>query len=310
MSRAVAAQPALAPVRDFLMSFQDRVCEVLEAQDPEARFRRDEIERAAGGLSRPRVLEEGPTLERAAVNFSHTRGNRLPPAATKRRPELSGGNYEAVSTSLIVHPRNPYAPTSHANFRFFLASKPGCEAAWWFGGGFDLTPFYGFDEDVVHWHRVARAACEPFGAQVYSRCKSACDDYFRLPHREEPRGVGGLFFDDFQEGGFEQSFSFVRSAAGAFLDAYVPLLERRKDTPYGERERQWQLLRRGRYVEFNLVYDRGTRFGLEAGANAESLLASLPPQVRWQYDHSPESGSEEERLVEHFLKPRDWLEGH
>ncbi len=310
MSRAVEVQPALSPVRDFLMSFQDRVCAALEGQDPAARFRREEIERPAGGVSRPRVLEEGPVIERAAVNFSHTRGNQLPPAATRRRPELSGGNYEAVSTSLIVHPRNPYAPTSHANFRFFLASKSGSEAAWWFGGGFDLTPFYGFEEDAVHWHRHARTACEPFREGLYTDCKTACDNYFLLPHRGEPRGVGGLFFDDFQEGGFEQSFAFLQNAANAYLEAYVPILERRKDTPYGERERQWQLLRRGRYVEFNLVYDRGTRFGLEAGSHVEPLLASLPPQVRWQYDYRPEAGSAEARLLDYFLKPRDWLEDH
>ncbi len=300
---------SVSPVRAHLEDFQDAVCAAVESADGEARFRRDEIEREGGGHSRPRVLEGGAVVERAAVNFSHTLGIRLPPAATERRPEMTGGSYEAVSTSLIVHPRNPYAPTSHANFRFFLASKEGVEPVWWFGGGFDLTPYYGFDEDVVHWHETARTACAPFGDDLYARCKQTCDEYFFLPHRGEPRGVGGLFFDDYDEGGFEQAFAFVRSASDAFLDAYVPLLESRKAMPFGERERQWQLYRRGRYVEFNLVYDRGTRFGLEAGARTESLLASMPPLVRWEYDYSPEAGSEEERLMTHFLKPQDWLAG-
>jgi len=307
VNRALDEESALVRVDGFLKSFQDRVCSALEGQDGVAHFRRDEIPRASAGLSRARVLEDGPVVERAAVNFSHTRGNQLPEAATQRRPELAGGRYEAVSTSLIVHPRNPYAPTSHANFRFFEASKPGVETIWWFGGGFDLTPYYGFDEDAIHWHRVARAACQPFGEDLYAECKAACDEYFHLPHRDEARGVGGLFFDDYARGDFEQSFEFVRSAANAYLEAYIPLLERRKDSAYGERERQWQLLRRGRYVEFNLIYDRGTRFGLQAGARTESLLASLPPQVRWQYDHRPASDSEEERLLDFYLRPRNWL---
>jgi len=299
----------LIQVDDFLKSFQDHVCTALENLDGVARFRREEILRGNDGLSRPHVLEDGPVVERAAVNFSHTRGNQLPAAATERRPELAGGHYEAVSTSLIVHPRNPYAPTSHANFRFFLASKPGVEAVWWFGGGFDLTPYYGFDEDALHWHRVAQAACAPFGEGLYAECKAACDAYFHLPHRDECRGVGGLFFDDYARESFSRSFAFMRSAAGAYTDAYLPILEKRKDTPYGKRERDWQLLRRGRYVEFNLIYDRGTRFGLQAGARTESLLASLPPEVRWQYDHRPEPGSAEARLLERYLKPRDWLGG-
>ena len=308
VNRVREQESTLSRVGGFLKSFQDRVCSALERQEDVARFVRDEIPREGGGLSRPRVLEDGAVVERAAVNFSHTRGNRLPAAATERRPELAGGQYESVSTSLIVHPRNPYAPTSHANFRFFQASKAGVETAWWFGGGFDLTPYYGFDEDVLHWHRVARDACTPFGKDVYPECKAACDAYFRLPHRDEARGIGGLFFDDYAHDGFERSFAFVRSAADAYFEAYMPLLERRKGSPYGERERQWQLLRRGRYVEFNLIYDRGTRFGLQAGARVESLLASLPPQVRWEYEHRPEEGSEEARLLERFLRPRNWLE--
>ncbi len=295
------------PVRERFEAFQDRVCDALEAADGSARFCHDDLPREGGRRSRPRVLEDGEHVERAAVNFSHTKGNQLPPAATERHPDLAGGSYEAVSVSLIVHPRNPYAPTSHANFRFFLAGREGVASVWWFGGGFDLTPYYGFDEDCRHWHRTARDACVPFGADLYARCKKACDEYFHLPHRGEPRGVGGLFFDDYDEGGFERAFAFVCSASDAYLDAYIPLLERRKNHPYGEREREWQLYRRGRYVEFNLIYDRGTRFGLEAGARTESLLASLPPRVRWQYDYTPERGTEEARLLAEFLKPRDWI---
>jgi coproporphyrinogen III oxidase len=241
------------------------------------------------------------------VNFSHTRGAQLPAAATARHPELTGGAFEAVSLSLIVHPRNPYAPTTHANLRLFSAEAPGGASAWWFGGGFDLTPYYGFEEDAVHWHTVARDACAPFGQACYPTLKKACDDYFVLPHRSEARGIGGLFFDDWCEGGFDASFALQRSVGDAFLPAYMPILERRKDTPHGERERDFQLYRRGRYVEFNLAFDRGTRFGLLAGARTESILASLPPEVRWRYDWQPEPGSPEAALYERFLPPRDWL---
>ena len=303
----MSGESAIASVRTYLEAFQDRVCEAVEAADGAARFQREEIEREGGGRSRPRVLEDGEVVERAAVNFSHTVGEHLPPAATERRPELAGGRYEAVSVSLIVHPRNPYAPTSHANFRYFHASKENVESVWWFGGGFDLTPYYGFEDDAVHWHRAARDACAPFGADLYERSKKACDEYFYLPHRSEPRGIGGLFFDDYDEGGFDSAFAFVRSASAAYLDAYFPILRRRAKTPYGERERQFQLYRRGRYVEFNLLQDRGTRFGLQAGARTESVLASMPPLVRWQYDYQPEPGSAEARLTTDFLRPRDWL---
>ena len=230
----------------------------------------------------------------------------MPAAASARRPELAGRSFAALGVSLIVHPRNPYAPTSHANLRFFLAARDGVEPIWWFGGGFDLTPYYGFEEDAVHWHRTARTACEPFGQDLYPRFKKWCDEYFFLKHRNEPRGIGGLFFDDFDEGGFEHSFGFVRSVGDHYLRAYLPLLSRRKHSPYEERERQFQLYRRGRYVEFNLVYDRGTRFGLESGGRIESILVSLPPLVRWQYDWQPEPDSEEARLYEVFLQPRDW----
>ncbi len=289
------------------MAFQDRVCEAVEAADETARFRRDEIERDGGGHSRPRVFENGDVVERAAVNFSHTRGLRLPSAATERRPELTSESSEAVSVSLIVHPRNPYAPTCHANFRYFHASVENVEPVWWFGGGFDLTPYYGFEDDAVQWHRAARDACAPFGANLYDRCKKACDEYFYLPHRGEARGIGGIFFDDYDEDGFERAFAFVRSASAAYLDAYFPILLRRATAPYGERERQFQLYRRGRYVEFNLLQDRGTRFGLEAGARTESVFASMPPLVRWEYDFQPELGSAEAKLMTDFLRPRDWL---
>ncbi|HIG02190.1 MAG TPA: oxygen-dependent coproporphyrinogen oxidase [Myxococcales bacterium] len=301
----------IRPVRAYMMDLQDRICASLESIDGEGRFQRDEIPRPGGGLSRPCVLQEGAVCEKAAVNFTHTTGNRMPPAATERRPDLAGGSYEAVSISLIVHPRNPYAPTCHANFRFFIATPPAegtnPEPVWWFGGGFDLTPYYGFDEDAIHWHRVARNACAPFGDDLHDRLKKACDEYFYLPHREEPRGIGGVFFDDFTEGGFDSAFEFVRRIGDAFLLAYPPILTRRKDAPYGERERDFQLLRRGRYAEFNLLHDRGTRFGLQAATRVESVLASMPPLVAWRYDWQPEPGSAEEKLLDYYLKPRDWL---
>jgi len=295
-------------IRDYLTDLQDRICAELEAEDGEARFSRSEIERPGGGVSRPRVLSDGPVIERAAVNFTHTEGASMPPAATERRPELAGRHYQAVSVSLIVHPRNPYAPTCHANFRAFVADAPDSDdpSVRWFGGGFDLTPYYGFEEDAQHWHRTARDACAPFGADWYERFKAHCDEYFWLPHREEPRGIGGIFFDDLEEGGFDHCFGFLRSAGDAFLGAYVPILARRKSTPYGDRERDFQLYRRGRYVEFNLLYDRGTRFGLQAGARAESVLASMPPLAAWRYDYHPEQGTPEARLYSDFLRPRDW----
>lgn len=304
------ASANVGPVKAYLEDLQDRICQSLEAWDGGSSFRREEIPRPGGGASRPRVLEDGVRIEKAAVNYTHTLGTRMPPAATDRRPELAGGRYEAVSVSLIVHPRNPYAPTSHANFRFFIATPApdvGGDSAWWFGGGFDLTPYYGFEEDAVHWHRTAHDACAPFGPDLYPRFKKHCDEYFYLPHREEPRGIGGLFYDDFDEGGFENAFGFQQSAGNAYLEAYIPIVERRGDTPFGERERDFQLYRRGRYVEFNLLYDRGTKFGLQAGARTESVLASLPPQVNWRYDWQPEPGTPEAELYDDFLKPRDWL---
>jgi coproporphyrinogen III oxidase len=296
-----------AAVHEYLSGLQDRICGALEAQDG-GRFDARQTDGADGVLARPRVLSDGAVLERAAVMFSHARGPTLPPAATARRPELAGQPFEAISLSLIVHPRNPFAPTSHANLRFFRAGAGAAEGAWWFGGGFDLTPYYGFAEDCVHWHRTARAACTPFGDDVYPRFKKACDEYFALPHRGEARGIGGLFFDDHAEGGFERAFALVRSIGEHYLRAYLPILERRKATPHGDQERAFQLYRRGRYVEFNLVYDRGTRYGLQSGRRIESVLASLPPLVAWRYDYAPEPGSREEALVRDFLRPRDWAD--
>jgi coproporphyrinogen III oxidase len=294
--------PDVAALRAFLESLQDRICAALEAEDGAARFREDRFPTPAGGLARPRVLEGGAVIEKSAVHFSHTRGSQLPAAATERRPELAGRAYEAVSVSLIVHPRNPYVPTSHMNVRFFTAGD-----VWWCGGGFDLTPCYGFDEDCVHWHRTARAACAPLGPEAYPRFKKWCDDYFFLPHRGEPRGVGGLFFDDLAEPDLATCLAFWRSVGEHYVPAYVPIVARRKRTPYGERERDFQLQRRGRYAEFNLVYDRGTRFGLQSGGRVESILASMPPLAAWRYDWRAEPGTPEALLTERYLVPRDWL---
>ncbi len=304
---AAGAHDRPARVLAFLSSLQDAICAALEEEDGRARFRRDVLEGERGGLARPRVLEGGPVIERAGVNLSHALGAALPPAATERRPELAGRPYQAVSLSLIVHPRNPYAPTTHMNVRFFhAAAQADAPEVWWFGGGFDLTPYYGFEEDARHWHATARAACEPFGPALYPRLKDWCDRYFFLRHRGEPRGIGGLFFDDWTEGGFERSFELLRRVGEHFLPAYRPILARRKDAPWGERERDFQLYRRGRYVEFNLVQDRGTLFGLQAGGRTESILASLPPLVLWRYDWQPEPGSPEARLTSDFLRPREW----
>lgn len=296
----------IGAVRTYLTTLQDTICSALEAVDGEATFSRRVLPGERGGLARPRVLADGPVIEKAAVNFSHTVGVQLPAAASARRPELAGAAYEAVSVSLIVHPRNPYVPTTHANLRCFLARRDGAALDWWFGGGFDLTPYYGFEDDAVHWHRNARQACEPFGSDVYPRLKAQCDTYFYLPHRKEPRGIGGLFFDDHRGDGFDDALALVRSIGDHFLSGYLPIIERRREHPWGERERQFQLLRRGRYVEFNLLHDRGTRFGLQASGRVESILASLPPLVRWEFDPTFEPGSPEEALAD-FLQPRDWL---
>lgn len=298
-------------VLTWLRRWQDRLTEALESADGGARFREDAWDRAGErglrGVGRTRILREGKTFEQAGINFSHVAGERLPPSATTRRPELAGRGFEAMGVSLVVHPRNPYIPTSHANLRFFSAAGPGDEAVWWFGGGFDLTPYYGFAEDCRHWHRTARAACAPFGPAVHSRYKQWCDEYFFLKHRQEPRGIGGLFFDDLNEWGFERCLAFAQSVGDHYPLAYLPIVERRRGLPHGEREREFQLYRRGRYVEFNLVWDRGTLFGLQSGGRAESILMSLPPRVRWEYDWRPEPDSPEARLHDDFLRPRDWL---
>ena len=293
-------------VREHLLDLQERICQALAEEDGGSGFRAGDSPGPGGGLRRPRVLEGGEVIEKAAVHFSHTVGRDLPPAATQRRPQLVGRAYQALSVSLIVHPRNPFAPTTHANFRFFLATSEGRPPAWWFGGGFDLTPYYGFEEDARHWHGVARECCAAHGEGLHAELKAWCDRYFFLPHRGEPRGIGGLFFDDWTRGGFEAAEALWRACSEGFLPAYRPILARRKSTPFGPSERDWQLIRRGRYVEFNLLQDRGTRFGLEAGADPESILASLPPEVRWRYDHRPPAGSAEERLLSEFLVPRDW----
>jgi coproporphyrinogen III oxidase len=293
-------------VRAYLLGLQDRICAALEEVDGVAKFQEDHWERPEGGGGRSRVMSDGAVFEQAGIGFSHVFGPGLPAAATAHRPELAGRSFEAIGVSLVFHPRNPYIPTTHANVRFFRATKEGHEDVWWFGGGFDLTPYYGFEEDAAHFHRTARAACEPFGPEVYPRYKKWCDEYFFLKHRGEPRGIGGLFFDDVNEWDFETCFAFQRSVGDHFLPAYLPIVERRRDTPYGERERDFQLYRRGRYVEFNLVYDRGTLFGLQTGGRTESILMSLPPLVKWHYNWKPEPGTPEARLYEVFLKPRDW----
>jgi coproporphyrinogen III oxidase len=298
--------PDISAVRDYLLDLQERICATLEAEDGQGRFVEDAWERPAGGGGRSRVLSGGAVFEKGGINFSHVHGPTLPASATAQRPELAGRSFQALGVSLVIHPENPYVPTSHFNVRFFLAEAPGLDPVWWFGGGFDLTPYYGFEEDARLWHRSARAACEDYGPEVYPRFKRWCDEYFFLRHRGEPRGIGGLFFDDLNEWGFERCFAFVRSVGEHYTRAYVPIVARRKATPFGARERDFQLYRRGRYVEFNLLYDRGTLFGLQSGGRTESILMSLPPLVVWRYNWQPEPGSPEARLYTDFLRPRDW----
>ncbi len=292
-------------VKEYLLGLQDRICASLVAEDG-GNFREDDWERPGGGGGRSRALAGG-VIEKAGVNFSHVMGSELPAAASARRPELAGRGFEAMGVSVIVHPRNPFAPTAHANVRFFIAEKEGEEAVWWFGGGFDLTPYYGFEEDAVHWHQTAQEACRPFGDELYGKFKKWCDEYFFLKHRDEPRGVGGLFFDDFNEGGFAHCFAFMRSVGESFVTAYMPILQRRKGLEYGDRQREFQLYRRGRYVEFNLVYDRGTVFGLRTAGRIESILMSLPLTARWEYCHDPVEGSDEAKLLDVLREPRDWV---
>lgn len=296
-------------VKAFLLDLQDRICAALEKADGSASFIEDKWEREKGGLGRTRVIA-GEVLQKGGVAFSHVHGESMPASATENRPELAGSAFQAMGVSLVIHPDNPYAPTSHANVRFFIAEPEGQEPVWWFGGGFDLTPYYGFDEDCVSWHQVASDACKGFGDDVYPRFKKWCDDYFFLSHRNEPRGIGGLFFDDLNEWGFEKCFAFMQAVGNAYIDAYVPIVEKRKDTPFGEREKWFQEYRRGRYAEFNLVYDRGTVFGLRSGVGrTESILMSLPPQVRWEYNWQPEPGTDEARLYTDYLNAKDWLAG-
>ena len=300
------ANARLDDVKTYLLDLQERLCAALAAEDGSG-FREDAWDRPEGGGGRSRVMEHGRLFEKGGVNFSHVFGERLPPSATAARPELVGRSFHAVGVSWVLHPHNPHVPTSHGNVRFFIAEKAGETPVWWFGGGFDLTPFYPVLEDVVHWHRVARDACAPFGDDVYARYKAWCDDYFYLKHRDETRGVGGLFFDDLNEGSFAECFAFQRAVGDAFLDAYLPIVRRRRDTPFDARERDFQLYRRGRYVEFNLVWDRGTLFGLQSGGRSESILMSMPPLARWEYDWQPTPGSPEARLYADYLRPRDWL---
>jgi coproporphyrinogen III oxidase len=302
--------PDIEAVKAYLLELQERICGELEREDGGARFREDAWERPQGGGGRSRVLSDGKVFEQAGVNFSQVFGDQLPASATAHRPELAGRHWQAMGVSLVIHPRNPYVPTSHANVRFFIAEKPGAEPIWWFGGGFDLTPYYGFEQDAVHWHCTAHDACVSFGEDVYPRFKKWCDDYFFLKHRNEPRGIGGLFFDDLNEWGFDTCFACRHSVGDHYIRAYRPIVARRKDIPYGERERDFQLYRRGRYVEFNLVYDRGTLFGLQSGGRTESILMSLPPLVKWRYNWHPQPGTPEAKLYEVYLKPRDWLAGY
>jgi coproporphyrinogen III oxidase len=298
----------LDQVKEYLQALQNRIVTELEQLDGKQKFRRDAWQRPAGGGGLSCILSDGEVFEQAGVGFSHVFGDELPPSATKARPDLAGQGFQAVGVSLVIHPKNPYVPTTHANFRYFSAGDPNAGAsAWWFGGGFDLTPYYPFAEDVLHWHQIAKDACDPFGDDVYPRYKKWCDEYFYLKHRDETRGVGGLFFDDVNKEGFEKSFEFLRATGDSFLPAYAPIVKARKNHRYGERQREFQLYRRGRYVEFNLIYDRGTIFGLQSGGRTESILMSLPPRVRWEYDWKPQPGSAEEKLYTDFLRPRDWL---
>lgn len=301
--------PDIQQVKTFLLKLQDHICQQLAAADGKGQFVQDQWVREEGGGGQSRVLTSGAVFEQAGVNFSHVSGATLPASATAHRPELAGRSFQAMGVSLVIHPLSPYVPTSHANVRFFIAEKPGEAPVWWFGGGFDLTPYYGFEEDARHWHQTAQQLCQPFGDDVYPKYKKWCDDYFFIKHRNEARGIGGLFFDDLNTPDFDTCFSFMQAVGNGFTDAYLPVVEKRKAMPWGERERQFQLYRRGRYVEFNLVWDRGTLFGLQTGGRTESILMSMPPLVRWEYGYQPEAGSPEAALYTDFLPVRDWLNG-
>lgn len=294
-------------IKDYLLGLQSDITQQLTQEDGQGEFVADEWQREEGGGGRSMVMHGGAVFESAGINFSHVFGPGLPASATAHRPELAGRSFQALGVSLVIHPHNPYVPTSHANVRFFIAEKPGEDPVWWFGGGFDLTPYYAFEDDIIHWHQTAKQACEPFGDGVYSRYKQWCDEYFYIKHRNEPRGVGGLFFDDLNDRPFDECFGFMQSVGNHYIQAYRPIVQKRKAHDYAERERDFQLYRRGRYVEFNLVYDRGTLFGLQSGGRTESILMSMPPLVKWKYNWQPEDGSEEAVLYEKYLVPRDWV---
>ena len=294
-------------VQTFLLDLQNRICERFESLDDGATFEEDAWDRPQGGGGKTRVLKSGTLFEKGGANFSHVFGDQLPPSASANRPELAGRSFEAFGVSVVMHPDNPFIPTSHANVRFFIAEKEGEDPVWWFGGGFDLTPYYGFTEDCVSWHQQAKQACDPFGEEVYGEYKQWCDEYFYLKHRDEPRGIGGLFFDDLNKWGFEKSFEFMQRVGNAYIEAYSDIVNRRKSIEFTESHKAFQRYRRGRYVEFNLVYDRGTLFGLQSGGRTESILMSMPPEVNWHYDYQAKPGSVEDALYEQFLKPRDWL---
>ena len=298
---------AIEQIKAYLLSLQRSICSSLEKIDGRELFKQDRWERPAGGGGISCVLENGTVFAKAGVNFSHVYGNELPPSASQHRQELAGTSFQALGVSLVIHPENPYVPTTHANVRFFVAEKDGHPSIWWFGGGFDLTPYYGFEEDCQHWHRTAKAACDPFGESIYPHFKAWCDRYFYLKHRQEARGIGGLFFDDFNEQNFEYSFNLMQSIGDHFIKAYAPIVLKRKDHAYGEQEKSFQRYRRGRYVEFNLVYDRGTLFGLQSGGRTESILMSPPPEVEWHYNWHPSPNTPESRLYTDFLPIRDWL---
>jgi len=299
--------PQVEKIKSYFLQLQDNICSELEATDGRAKFITDEWQREQGGGGRTRVIGNGAVIEKGGVNFSHVFGDSMPASATAHRPELAGRNFQAMGVSLVIHPNNPFAPTSHMNVRFFIAEKEDADPVWWFGGGFDLTPFYGFEEDCIHWHQVSKQACEPLGEQAYAKYKKWCDEYFYIKHRNEARGIGGLFFDDLNQPDFETTFEFTQSVGDHYTKGIVPILEKRKDTPYTVEQKAFQKIRRGRYVEFNLVYDRGTLFGLQTGGRTESILMSLPADVGWEYNHQVEKDSKEAKLTEYYLKPKDWI---
>ncbi len=301
------SQVNIDAVKTYLLQLQQSICAALAAEDGQAQFETDSWDREEGGGGISRVIRDGSIFEKGGVNFSHVFGTNMPASATAHRPELAGRSFQAMGVSLVIHPNNPKIPTSHANVRFFIAEKEGEEPVWWFGGGYDLTPYYLFEQDAIHWHETAKQACEPFGNDYYPKYKKWCDEYFHLKHRDEARGIGGLFFDDLNELGFEQSFALMQSIGSSYIDAYLPVVQRTKNLSYTEAEKEYQLYRRGRYVEFNLVFDRGTLFGLQSGGRTESILMSLPPTVKWDYQWQVEEGSEEAKLLNVLQNPKDWI---